>query len=557
VASAERYRLVRTLATGGMAQVLEAMAQGMDGFERRVAIKRLLPQHATDDKRRRMFFEEARIGSRLHHGGIVPIFDYGLIDGAEFLAMEFVDGMDALRALAGSNVVDAMPEGIALHIISEVAHALSYVHELCDDAGAPLGIVHRDVSPPNILLSWDGDVKLSDFGIALSDWREQRTTAGVIKGKLHYMAPEQALGQEVSAPADVYALGATLDALLGGESSGPATSDEEASARMRRARARGVSAAVAELIRDCQLRNPASRPTASIVAARAGALATRRLDRDGRGALGSWLQPLRSHALHASALDDLMGLCLIPVGHDEVRRFTVTRVSQRSIRHLPTVSAPALASVPAPAPPPAAARRSHRRRVVGGLALALTIATAGLLVSPRGPLRRATAPAAPAPVAATRQPAPAPPAPDRQRALPAAPAAAAAAEHPVTERAAGGDRPAIPSELLPGPRVDESPHAKRRRSHGSKHALESAGPPPGKRALTPNGWLRVGGAGLAGARVVVDSRPVGFAPLELALPFGSHALTVKGAGPGGAVLLHTTVEIKEQHTRLAPLRVLR
>src|SRR5688572_11187871 len=194
-----------------MAQVIEAVAFGHAGFERRVAIKRLLPQHARDGERRRMFFEEARIGSRLHHGGIVPIFDYGLIDGSEFLAMEYVDGLDALRAVCGSSAgVDPMPEGIALHIAAEIAHALAYIHELRDEDDRPLAIVHRDVSPPNILLSWNGDVKLSDFGIALARAREQPAAlGGGVQGKLHYMAPEQARGEPVSAAADVYALGAT------------------------------------------------------------------------------------------------------------------------------------------------------------------------------------------------------------------------------------------------------------------------------------------------------------------------------------------------------------
>src|SRR6185369_12337045 len=186
----QRYRLVRTIASGGMAQVLEAVCQGMDGFERRVAIKRLLPQHLRDGGRRRMFFDEASIGSRLHHGGVVQIFDYGLIDGAAFIAMEFVDGVDALRA-------------VSLHVISEVAHALAYIHDVKDEHGEPLGIVHRDVSPQNILLSWDGDVKLSDFGIALSLGREEHTAEGVVKGKMPYMPPEQALGKRVDSAADV------------------------------------------------------------------------------------------------------------------------------------------------------------------------------------------------------------------------------------------------------------------------------------------------------------------------------------------------------------------
>jgi serine/threonine protein kinase len=168
-----------------------------------------------------MFFEEARIGSRLHHGSIVPIFDYGLIDGSEFLAMEYVDGLDALRAVSGPSAgIDPMPEGIALHVAAEIAHALAYIHDLRDDENRPLAIVHRDVNPPNILLSWNGDVKLSDFGIALARVhaasRDEPTALGGVQGKLHYMAPEQARGESVSAPADVYALGATLDALLGG-----------------------------------------------------------------------------------------------------------------------------------------------------------------------------------------------------------------------------------------------------------------------------------------------------------------------------------------------------
>src|SRR5512138_2786816 len=218
-----------------MAQVMEAVAFGHGGFERRVAIKRLLPQHARDGERRRMFFEEARIGSRMHHGGIVPILDYGLIDGSEFMAMEYVDGLDALRAVSGQMTgVVPMPEGIALHVAAEIAHALAYIHDLRDDDNRALAIVHRDVSPPNILLSWNGDVKLSDFGIALSradDGAGEGPVLGGVQGKLHYMAPEQARGEPVGAAADVYALGATMDALLGGAPNAPVSSEDSGNAR--------------------------------------------------------------------------------------------------------------------------------------------------------------------------------------------------------------------------------------------------------------------------------------------------------------------------------------
>jgi serine/threonine-protein kinase len=335
----QRYRLVRTIASGGMAQVLEAAAQGMEGFERRVAIKRLLPQHLRDNGRRRMFFDEASIGARLHHGGIVQIMDYGLIDGAAFLAMEFVDGVDALRAVTLSGDDRVMPEGIALHVISEVAHALAYIHDVKDEHGEPLGIVHRDVSPQNILLSWDGDVKLSDFGIALCMQREEQTAEGVVKGKLPYMAPEQALGERVNAAADVYALGATLATLLGGRAIGPAMTDEEAWARVVEARERGVSAAVAELIGACTCRNPADRLRAADVAAAAGSLAFQKLSRGARATLRDWLSPLKPRDQEGSALDDLMGLCLVPVGGDDGgRQFTVSQMMPISQTGMPTVA---------------------------------------------------------------------------------------------------------------------------------------------------------------------------------------------------------------------------
>src|SRR4051812_35794319 len=241
-----------------MAQVMEAVAFGHGGFERRVAIKRLLPQHARDGERRRMFFEEARLGSRMHHGGIVPILDYGLIDGIEFMAMEYVDGLDALRAVSGATPdIVPMPEGIALHVAAEIAHALAYIHDLRDDDNRALSIVHRDVSPANILLSWNGDVKLSDFGIALArtdDEGDGPLRLGGVQGKLNYMAPEQARGEPVSPAADVYALGATLDALLGGGAHAPVTSDASGNAREAAARERGLSLPVCALIRSCLAR---------------------------------------------------------------------------------------------------------------------------------------------------------------------------------------------------------------------------------------------------------------------------------------------------------------
>ena len=488
-----------------MAQVIEAVAFGHAGFERRVAIKRLLPQHARDGERRRMFFDEARIGSRMHHGGIVPIFDYGLIDGSEFMAMEYVEGLDALRAVSGPTPdIVPMPEGIALHITAEIAHALAYIHDLRDEDNRALGIVHRDVSPPNILLSWNGDVKLSDFGIALSrapdsdggtEWEEGRSASGGIQGKLHYMAPEQARGEPVGAAADIYALGATLDALLGGGSHGPVRTEESGNAREVAALGRGLSLPVCALIRSCLARDPRFRPSAADVAARAGVLASQMLGTDGRGALRAWLEPIRARMSHSDALDDLMGLCLVPVAGEGPRAFTISRVWE----------------TPSARPPrrQAAAARSRKPMFA---AVAMTIALAAVAFAWRT-VRHSKAET---PFEAARVAAP----PGGERLQVAAPVAAPA--------------PAATS-VTPAP--------------------TRAGPATVRGGEPMRGWLRVGGATLVGARVQADGDFVGFAPVELSLPVGSHVVLV--TSDSGRALVRKRVRIGEAQTRLTPLRILR
>jgi serine/threonine-protein kinase len=500
-----------------MAQVLEAMAQGMDGFERRVAIKRMLPQDAGDQERRRMFLEEGRIGSRLHHGGIVQIFDYGVIDGAEFLAMEFVDGMDSLRAITRPDDGYTMPEGGALHIAAEVAHALEYLHQLRDEQGSSLAIVHRDVSPQNILLSWDGDVKLSDFGIALSRKRQDRTAVGVVKGKVRYMAPEQALGQRVTGAADVYALGVTLDALLGGEGGAPAMTEDDAAVRAGAARARGVSDGTADLIEACTALDPHARPTATEVAARAGALASQRLGRDGRGALRDWLRTLRSSEQKRSALDDLMGLCLVPVGPEAGRTFVVSRT--------------VVEAKPAEAPP---VKRDGGWVLRWSVVMALVVGTAGLL---RWGTSSSTAqsfpPALPIDLGASSE----------------------SSMMPVglrmASRSSETDRPVHARQLVNNAgRPPILPATARRRSN-----LKTPSPVPA-RGLATSGWIHIGGPTLAGGRVTVDGNVSGFVPLELTLPVGRHTIVVSSPSTGQA-LVNRTVRLGDHHTRAQPLRLLR
>jgi serine/threonine-protein kinase len=505
VNAAERYRLVRTVASGGMAQVIEAVATGHGGFERRVAIKRLLPQHARDGERRRMFFEEARIGSRMHHGSIVPILDYGLIDGSEFMAMEYVDGLDALRAVSGLTTdVVPMPEGIALHVTAEIAHALAYIHDLRDDNDRALAIVHRDVSPPNILLSWNGDVKLSDFGIALSradDGEDGTSGLGGIQGKVHYMAPEQARGEPVSAAADVYALGATLDALLGGGPNAPVTSQDSESnedsgnAREAAALGRGLSLPVCALIRSCLARDPRLRPSAADVAARAGVLASQGLGTDGRGALRAWLEPLRARIGRLGALDDLMGLCLVPIAGEGARAFTISCGWER------------------PRPP---ARRGQtaagpaRKPVFA--AVMLTIAIWALAFAWR------TVRQSQAQTAQMEQ---------REQMM--------GQMHSPPRRAAGA------------PAVGRS---------SSVNDVAAAPAPVEPTAVSDRrGWLRVGGATLVGARVEADGNFVGFAPVELSLAVGPHVILV--TSDAGRVLARKRLRLGEAQTRLAPLRIIR
>jgi serine/threonine-protein kinase len=194
------YELVRRIATGGMAEVYEARRPGPRGFAKRVALKRILPQLAMDDRLMRMFCAEARVHAALTHPNLVSVLDFGEAAGELYLVMEYVDGVplsDVLRALSARKRVFEL--GPALHIAREVAAGLSYAHEYRDDDDALLGVVHRDVAPNNILLGRAGEVKLTDFGIVHSTWSDVRTAPGELRGKVGYVSPEQAMGRGVEA----------------------------------------------------------------------------------------------------------------------------------------------------------------------------------------------------------------------------------------------------------------------------------------------------------------------------------------------------------------------
>lgn len=209
------YRIERRLAAGGMAEVYVAHRLGPHGFQKRVALKRILPQHARDPEFVAMFIDEARLAARLEHPGIVSVFDFGEHEGQPFMAMELVEGTTIGRLLRTLSCHrETVPLGPALHIVHEAAAALAYAHGLRDENDKPLSIVHRDVSPANLLLTRRGQVKLTDFGIARCRTTAQRTDDGHIRGKLGYMAPEQVVGDPIDAKCDIFTLGVVFAELL-------------------------------------------------------------------------------------------------------------------------------------------------------------------------------------------------------------------------------------------------------------------------------------------------------------------------------------------------------
>jgi len=220
------YYLLERLAVGGMAEVYLAKSFVVTGVERLVALKRILPSIAEDDEFIAMFIDEAKIAGQLNHANVAQIFDLGKINSSYFIAMEYVSGHD-LRALweRTRDGSEGLPIGLACYVTQKICDGLDYAHRRRDNRGRPLNIIHRDVSPQNILMSYDGDVKVIDFGIAKAANRMVRTQTGILKGKFAYMAPEQARGEPTDHRADIFAIGVILYELLTGERAFKAESD--------------------------------------------------------------------------------------------------------------------------------------------------------------------------------------------------------------------------------------------------------------------------------------------------------------------------------------------
>jgi eukaryotic-like serine/threonine-protein kinase len=209
-ASLGKYRLIAELGHGGMAEVFLAVMRGPAGFNKLMVIKQIRPQLAEDPELLGMFLDEARLAARLNHLNVVQTNEVGHEAGRYFIAMEYLEGQPLNRVLHRFQRGSGLPLGLHLRVISEVLAGLHHAHEITDYDGTPLGVVHRDITPHNIFVTYDGQVKVVDFGIAKAMNSSSETRTGVLKGKVAYMAPEQARGERVDRRADLFSVGILL-----------------------------------------------------------------------------------------------------------------------------------------------------------------------------------------------------------------------------------------------------------------------------------------------------------------------------------------------------------
>lgn len=259
------YLLTRMIARGGMAELYQADYLREDGFRKTVAVKKVLPHLADNRDFIDMFIREARLAALLQHPNVVQIADFGKIQNAYFIAMEYVNGKNLAEIMGHLNM--GLPVDMAVYLILMISNGLHYSHTRKDDkTGKPLHIVHHDISPQNILISLNGEVKISDFGISMATSEPALTQAGAIKGKLAYLSPEQALGQEVNHQIDIYALGLVFYEILSGSRLYRFSSDLEAIRAIPRisiapiiAKRPDIPQALDEIVMKCLEKSTASR----------------------------------------------------------------------------------------------------------------------------------------------------------------------------------------------------------------------------------------------------------------------------------------------------------
>ena len=231
-----KYYLLELINVGGMAEVFKAKMFGVEGFEKIVAIKKILPEIAEDQEFIKMFIDEAKIAVRLQHPSIVQILELGKIDESFFIAMELVNGKDLKTIRKRLKRVDLlMPVEQSAYTIAQVCEGLDYAHRKTDDKMNSLNIVHRDISPQNMIVSYEGTVKLIDFGIAKAKSKSTKTQAGMLKGKFSYMSPEQVSGQPIDRRSDIFSLGVVFFEMLTGKRLFLGKNDVETLEKIRKA----------------------------------------------------------------------------------------------------------------------------------------------------------------------------------------------------------------------------------------------------------------------------------------------------------------------------------
>jgi len=542
-----KYKLVRLIASGGMAEVYLARQAGAAGFEKLVCLKRILPHLARDRQFVGMFLNEARLAARLDHPNIVSIFDLGEANGNYFIAMEFIDG-PSLRAVAkrAHERGERLPIAEVVKIVSMAAGGLHYAHDLAGPDGKPLGLVHRDISPDNILVHRNGMAKVVDFGIAKAANSSGMTRTGTLKGKVAYMPPEQLRGDALDRRADVFALGVVLYEMLGGKRPWEGDSEVSLIGRM--------------MTEDPQpLSVPRPEAPAGLVAVLERALAK---DRDARYAschdlqadldallvsLGQAITPARisdfakAYAEPVQPPDESTGAAMQALeaemnGTGAVRAVPARRPQPREARTV---------VLPQPPPPP------DRRGVAYGIAAFLCIAALGgaagyAFLQRRGafadvvPIERASVaprPAEPVAEPATPQVQAAEPPPSE---APAAATDAGAAPEPPTviAQAAPAVAPAaVPPAPVP-PALPIPPAAQSPQIVKPKRTVPPAAPQPavqakGELVLLIRPW----------ARVEVDGQEIGVTPLNEPLMLAAGEHTVRLVNPDLGKDITRTVQI--------------
>jgi serine/threonine-protein kinase len=276
-----------------MAQVFLAVAYGASGFEKRIALKTLLPELRGNAQYERLLIDEAKLGARLLHRNLLGVHELGVDAGVYYIRMDYVDGAD-LASLSLSKVARApLSEPLALLVAEEVCLALEYVHGFRDEDGRALGLIHRDVSPGNILISREGEVKLADFGVHKATMLEEITQANVRKGKYAYMSPEQIGGEPLSAQSDQFSLGVTLWELLLGRRPFEGDTPFATMESIRQATppdASAFSPGVRELLVRCLAKSPGGRFPSTAALRQAIALCRQKHAPVGAPDLGAWLR---------------------------------------------------------------------------------------------------------------------------------------------------------------------------------------------------------------------------------------------------------------------------